>query len=53
MNNDELYNSLSDRYSTCYYKQDDIPSKDLINTILEESLKFLENLEKLTPLMNI
>ena len=39
MNNDELYNSLSDRYSTCYYKQDDIPSKDLINTILEESLK--------------
>ena len=39
MNNDELYNSLSDRHSTCYYKQDDIPSKDLINTILEESLK--------------
>lgn len=39
MNNDELYNSLSERYSSCLFKQNDIPSKDLINTILQESLK--------------
>ena len=39
MTNDELYNSLSKRFSTYYFKQNNIPSKDLINTILEESLK--------------
>ena len=38
MNDNELYDNLHKRYTSCYFKQEDIPSKNLINTILKESL---------------